>query len=112
MVPQATWIIPSATGGLHLACPSRWLDSSILLPTLRVVLWRAIFSKHAKEEPIVILDNGEWDTVILGYAQYEQLFQRLLEHEAIVLEGRVDRLENHPESAVPWRQVKRSRDSV
>ena len=59
------------------------------------------------------MDNGRWDTVILGYAQYERLFQRLLEleqrYEASVLEARIEGLQTHPESAVPWRQVKRSR---
>lgn len=69
--------------------------------------------KHAKEQPILIMDNGKWDTVILGYPQYEKLYQRLLEleerYEASVLESRIERLERHPESAVPWRQVKRSR---
>jgi hypothetical protein len=68
--------------------------------------------KHAKEQPILIMDNGRWDTVLLGYTQYEILYQRLLEleerYEASVLESRIERLESHPESAVPWRRVQRS----
>lgn len=69
--------------------------------------------KHAKEQPILIMDNGRWDTVLLGYTQYEKLYQRLVEleerYEASVLESRIERLERQPESAVPWRRVKRSR---
>jgi hypothetical protein len=69
--------------------------------------------QHAQKHPILIRDNGRWDTVILGYDQYEKLFQRLLEleerYEASVLESRVERLEQHPEVAVPWRYVQRSR---
>ena len=69
--------------------------------------------KHAKEQPILIMDNGRWDTVLLGYTQYEKLYQRLVEleerYEASVLESRIERLERQPESAVPWGRVKRSR---
>lgn len=58
------------------------------------------------------MDNGQLDTVILEYAQYEQLVGRLLElekmHEAVVLEERIERLQENPDVAVPWRQVRRS----
>lgn len=71
--------------------------------------------KHAKDQPILIMDNGSWDTVILGYKQYEKLFQRVVEleerYEASILEARFERLEKHPESAVAWRSVKRSRNN-
>lgn len=68
--------------------------------------------EHARKEPLVIMDNGRLDTVILGYAQYEQLVGRLLEleqmHEAVVLEERIERLQKSPDVAIPWRQVRRS----
>ena len=68
--------------------------------------------EHARKEPLAIMDNGQLDTVILGYAQYEQLVGRLLElekmHEAVVLEERIERLQENPDVAVPWRQVRRS----
>ncbi len=67
---------------------------------------------HARKEPLVVMDNGRLDTVILGYAQYEQLVGRWLEleqiYEAGVLEGRIKRLQKSPDVAIPWRQVRRS----
>lgn len=69
--------------------------------------------EHARKEPLVIMDNGDLDTVILGYDQYEQLVGRLLDLEemleAVVLEERIERLKTNPDVAVPWRQVRRSR---
>lgn len=68
--------------------------------------------KRAQQEPLFILDNGQLDTVILGYAQYEKLFLCLQEleeiQEAKVLEDRLDRLERNPEVAIPWRKVRRT----
>ncbi len=68
--------------------------------------------KRARKEPQFILDNGQLDTVILDYAQYEKLFLRLQELEEIqdakVLEARIERLERSPEVAIPWRKVKRT----
>lgn len=68
--------------------------------------------KRAKEQPILIMDNGRWDTVIFGYTQYEKLYQRLVDlegrYEACLLESRIERLERHQESVVSWRRVKRS----
>lgn len=68
--------------------------------------------EHARKEPLVIMDNGQLDTVILGYGQYEQLVGRLLELEemleAVVLEERTERLQKNPDVTMPWRQVRRS----
>ncbi|PSR22048.1 MAG: hypothetical protein C7B45_08590 [Sulfobacillus acidophilus] len=70
--------------------------------------------RYAQKHPMLILDNGRWDTVILGYAQHEQLIQSLQEfearYEASVLESRGERLAQHPDIAVPWRRARRSQD--
>jgi len=69
--------------------------------------------KHAKDESVLIMDSGRWDTVLLGYTQQERLYQRLLKleerYEVCVFESRIERLERHPESDVPWRRIQRSR---
>ena len=68
--------------------------------------------EHTRTEPLEIMDNGRLDTVVLGCAQYEQAVGRLLEleemHEALVLEERIQRLQQSPSVAAPWRQVRRS----
>ncbi|MCL6443670.1 MAG: hypothetical protein K6T83_09480 [Alicyclobacillus sp.] len=68
--------------------------------------------KRAKELPQFISENGTVDTVVLDYDQYEKMYQRLREleekEEARILESRIERLEQHPETAIPWRGVRRT----
>lgn len=68
--------------------------------------------KRARDNPQFISDNGVVDTVVMGYDQYERMYQRLREleerEEARVLEERIERLELHPETAIPWRGVRRT----
>lgn len=70
----------------------------------------------AKARPQYITDNGIVDTVVIGYDQFEQLYERLQElegrEEARVLETRLERLEKHPETAVSWREVRRTGKDV
>lgn len=68
--------------------------------------------KQAQSNPQFISDNGVVDTVVMGYDQFEQMYQRLREleekEEARILEARINRLEKHPEKAIPWRKVQRT----
>lgn len=68
--------------------------------------------KQAQVSPQYISDNGIVDTVILGYDQFEDMYRRLREfeerEESRILEFRMKRLEEHPETAIPWRKVKRT----
>ncbi|SHK65833.1 type II toxin-antitoxin system Phd/YefM family antitoxin [Alicyclobacillus tolerans] len=68
--------------------------------------------KKAQSSPQYITDNGVVDTVVMGYSQFERMYQRLQEleekEEARLLEARIERLENHPETAVSWRKVRRT----
>lgn len=68
--------------------------------------------KRAKEVPQFISENGVVDTVVIDYDQYERMYQRLREleekEEARILEARIKRLEENPETAIPWRKVKRT----
>lgn len=68
--------------------------------------------KRAKIHPMFITDNGEVDTVVVGYEYFEQMFQRLKEleqqEEARILTERIERLEKDPSLGVPWRSVRRS----
>lgn len=68
--------------------------------------------KRAKEMPQFISENGTVDTVVLDYDLYERIYQRLREleekEEARILESRIERLEKHPETAIPWRRVRRT----
>ena len=79
----------------------------------------AVASKHfgeirkkAQVRPQFISENGKVSTVVLSYVQYENMYQHLLEleerEEARILEGRIERLEKHPETAIPWRNVRRT----
>lgn len=65
--------------------------------------------QKAKTAPQVILDNGDFDSVLLDYEQYESLILRLQELEEQVLVERIERLEQDPSIAIPWREVRRSK---
>jgi PHD/YefM family antitoxin component YafN of YafNO toxin-antitoxin module len=68
--------------------------------------------KKAKHLPQFITDNGKIDTVLLDYDYYEEMYERLMEledkEEAKILEQRLERLEKEPETAVSWRDVRRT----
>lgn len=68
--------------------------------------------KNAKTTPQFITDNGEVDSVVLGYAYFEQMFSRLKELEELdetrILAERINRLENDPDSAISWKDLRRS----
>jgi hypothetical protein len=68
--------------------------------------------KQVQERTQFISDNGVVDTVVMGYDQFERMYRRLREleerEEARILETRIDRLEKHPETAIPWRKVRRT----
>ncbi|WP_039242732.1 type II toxin-antitoxin system Phd/YefM family antitoxin [Clostridium botulinum] len=69
--------------------------------------------KRAKDEPLFISDNGNIDTVLVGYDYFEKMYKRLMELEEkegqrILLE-RVSDIEENPASTVSWRDVRRSR---
>ena len=68
--------------------------------------------KQAKEKPLVVTDNGRFDTVILNYQLYEDMYSRLTEleeqNEFHILSERLERLEKNPETGVSWRSIRRS----
>lgn len=68
--------------------------------------------KKAKIHPMFITDNGDVDTVMVGYEYFEQMYQRLKEleqlEEAKILNERIERLENNPSLGVSWRTVRKS----
>lgn len=68
--------------------------------------------KKARMHPMFITDNGDIDTVIVGYEYFEQMFQRLKEleqqEEEKILAERIERLEKNPSGGIPWRSVRRS----
>lgn len=68
--------------------------------------------KQARQIPQFISENGVVDTVVMGYDQFEKMYQRLYEleekEEARILESRIEHLEKHPETAIPWRKVRRT----
>jgi PHD/YefM family antitoxin component YafN of YafNO toxin-antitoxin module len=68
--------------------------------------------KKAKINPMFITENGNIDSVIIDYAYYEQMYQRLAEleikeEESMLLE-RINRLEKNPETSVSWNNIRRS----
>ncbi|HEX7713152.1 MAG TPA: type II toxin-antitoxin system Phd/YefM family antitoxin [Bacillota bacterium] len=65
--------------------------------------------KKAKFAPQVILENGDLDSVILDYDQYERLILHLQELEEEVLSERLEQLEQNPSLAIPWRNNRRSK---
>lgn len=68
--------------------------------------------KKAQLCPMFVTDNGDIDTVVLGYGYFEKMYRRLLEleeqEEARILSERIERLETDPSVGVPWRSVRRS----
>ena len=68
--------------------------------------------KKAKRLPQFITDNGNIDTVVMGYEYFEQMYQRLREleekEEAGILTERIERLDRDPSIGIPWRSVKRT----
>lgn len=68
--------------------------------------------KDAKVLPQAIMDNGKIDSVILDYKYYEELYLRIQEleekEESRILEERINRLEKDPQSAISWKDIKRS----
>lgn len=69
--------------------------------------------KKAKDTPLYITDNGNIDSVILGYEYFEKMYGRLIEleekEESRILSKRMSELEENPSSAVSWRDVRRTR---
>ena len=67
--------------------------------------------KKAKSAPQFITENGTIDSVLIGYDCYEQMYERLFEleeiYEADVLAQRIERLDNNPELAITWKNVRR-----
>ena len=69
--------------------------------------------KKAKITPLYITDNGNVDSVLIGYEYFEKMYERLVEleerEEERILSKRIDDLENNSSSAVSWRDVRRTR---
>jgi hypothetical protein len=59
--------------------------------------------KRAKKKPQVITDNHKFDSIILDYREYENMFERInyLEDKLIYKEvaDRIKNYERHPEQA-------------
>lgn len=72
----------------------------------------ASIRKQAKDKPLVVTENGEFDTVILDYRYFEEIYGRLIEleeqNEQLILSERLEDLEKNPEKAVSWRDIRRS----
>lgn len=72
----------------------------------------AAIRKQAKEKPLVVTENGEFDTVILDYQYFENLYSRLMEleeqNEFMILTKRLEDIEKNPEKVVNWRDIRRS----
>jgi hypothetical protein len=68
-----------------------------------------VIREKAKVAPQVILDNGDFDSILLDYEQYESLVLHLQELEEQILVERLERLEQNPSLAIPWREVRRSK---
>lgn len=73
----------------------------------------ASIRKQAKDKPLVVTENGEFDTVILDYRYFEEIYGRLMEleeqNELMILSDRLENLEKNPEEAVNWRDIRRTR---
>jgi PHD/YefM family antitoxin component YafN of YafNO toxin-antitoxin module len=69
--------------------------------------------KKAKDEPLYITDNGNIDSVLLGYEYFEKMYKRLMEleekEEERILANRIEYLEKNPSTAASWRDVRRTR---
>ena len=57
--------------------------------------------KQAQTAPVVILDNGAPDSVIMNYIVFEQMVQRLQELEEKLLVEKIGRAVVDPSSVVP-----------
>jgi PHD/YefM family antitoxin component YafN of YafNO toxin-antitoxin module len=57
--------------------------------------------KQAQEAPVVILDNGAPDSVLMNYIVFEQMVQRLQELEEKLLVERIERAKADPASLIP-----------
>ena len=65
--------------------------------------------KRAKTAPLFITENGDIDTVMIDYEQYESMYIRLKEfEEARLLENRIEQLDDNPSLGIPWDQVRRT----
>lgn len=68
--------------------------------------------KRAKINPMFITENGTIDSVLINYEYYEKMYERLAELEAkeeeSMLLQRINELEKDPESAISWRDARRS----
>lgn len=69
------------------------------------------YRKKAKENPIYISDNGNIDTVIISYDQFEKMYERLAELESKeeeILNDRIKQVEEHPELSAKWKDIRRN----
>lgn len=70
------------------------------------------YRKKAKENPIYISDNGNIDTVLIGYDYYEKMYERLAEleekEEERILTDRIRQIEEHPELSAKWKDIIRN----
>lgn len=69
------------------------------------------YRKKAKENPIYISDNGNIDTVIISYDQFEKMYERLVELESKeeeILSDRIKQVEQHPELSAKWKDIRRN----
>lgn len=67
--------------------------------------------RKAKTRPIAITDNGDVDTIVIGYSYFERMYARLMElesrEEERVLGERIERLEQDPQAGIPWRSFRK-----
>ena len=66
--------------------------------------------RKAKIAPQIILDNGNYDSVLLDYEHYERLITRLQDLEDQIISERAERLDQDPSLAVPWRKIRRTKE--
>jgi PHD/YefM family antitoxin component YafN of YafNO toxin-antitoxin module len=88
------------------------LDGATLMEkpsfTMDQIIQSSVAAKHfgavrkkAQTAPVVILDNGAPDSVLMNYILFEQMVQRLQELEEKLLVERIERVEVDPASVVP-----------
>lgn len=67
--------------------------------------------KRAQNNPQYITDNGNVDTVLIGYALYEELYNRLMVLEKLeeehYLVNRVEEIEKRPTEIKSWENIRR-----
>jgi PHD/YefM family antitoxin component YafN of YafNO toxin-antitoxin module len=70
------------------------------------------YRRKAKENPIYISDNGNIDTVILSYDQFEKMYERLAEleekEEERIIGDRINQVEKNPELSAKWKDIRRN----